>query len=166
MFKENDFIFYGCAGICKLDAICEQPFEGARTGVSYYVLHTLNEPRQIIYNPTDNDRVLMRHIMTPSEAEEYLRVLSSLSPLEGESARELREGYLTAVKSGLPSEWGRILRTYVTRRRLSEAGLARVTDAEQSFFDQARKLLSEELALVLSISLSEAEARITQALHR
>ena len=28
-FKTNDYIFYGTDGICQVDAVCENPFEGA-----------------------------------------------------------------------------------------------------------------------------------------
>ncbi len=161
LFKEGDYIFYGSGGICIVDSIREMPFEGARAGVPYYVLHTLAEPKQTILNPTDNERVLMRAVMTPKEARDVLTALPSLIPLEAENARALREKYINAIKSASPTEWCRVLCTYETRRRATEARLARVTEAERGFYTQALSLLSAEVALVNGITASAASAEIT-----
>ena len=160
MFKANDYVFYGMTGICRVDDVCERPFEGAPTGVLYYVLHTLTEPKQTIINPVSNDKVRIRPVMTASEADAFFSLLPTLSPLEGNSAKQLRDAYITSIKSGDPALWGRILRTYRTRLHLAEAKLARVTDAERNFYEQALRLLGAEIALALSISLAEAEGRL------
>ena len=164
MFEVNDYVFYGMTGICRVDAVCENPFEGAPTGVLYYVLHTLTEPKQTIINPVSNDRVRIRPVMTAGEADGFFSLLPTLSPLAGDSAKQLRDAYITAVKSGDPTSWGRILRTYRARLHLAEARLTRVTDAERNFYDQALRLLAAEISLALSISLFEAEGRLHAAL--
>ncbi len=157
MFKINDYIFYGSGGICRVENICEEPFEGAPKGVCYYVLHTLSEPKQVIWNPVQNDKVLMRPVMTKSDCDALLSSLSSLSPFVGDSAKVLREQYINAIKSGHPSSWGRILVTVKARERAAEAKLVRVTDAEHNFFDNAKRLIVNELALAKGISLADAE---------
>ena len=68
MFEINDFVFYGMTGICRIDAICENPFEGAPAGVLYYVLNTLTEPKQTIFNPVVNEKVRIRPVMTECDA--------------------------------------------------------------------------------------------------
>lgn len=161
MFKVNDYVFYGVNGVCRIDDICSAPFEGAPKDVLYYVLHTLSEPRQTIFNPVTNEKVRMRYVMTNREAEDFFSLLPTLSPLEGNSAKELRDAYITATKSGEPSEWGRIMRTYTARVRLSDAKLTRVTDAEKNFYENARRMLATEIALALEMSLAEVEARLT-----
>ncbi len=161
LFKEGDYIFYGSGGICIVDSIREMPFEGARAGVPYYVLHTLAEPKQTILNPTDNDKVLMRAVMTKKEACDVLSALPSLMPFEAENARALREKYMNAIKSASPTEWCRVLCTYETRRRATEAKLARVTEAERGFYTQALSLLSAEVALAEGVSVTDASAEIS-----
>ena len=160
MFEVNDYVFYGMSGICRIDAVCTEPFEGAPVGVLYYVLHTLSEPKQTILNPVSNERVRMRHVMKAEEAEAFFALLPTLPPLEGDSAKQLRDAYIAAVKSGDPSAWGRILRTYRARLHLAEAKLTRVTDAEKNFYEQALRLLGEEIALALTIPYAEAEKRL------
>ena len=166
LFKEGDYIFYGSGGICRIDSITEMPFEGAREGVPYYVLHTLSEPRQVIFNPTVNDKVLMRAVMTKKDTKELLDSLGDLEPFEAQSAKLLREKYIAAIKSGLPAEWVKILVTYEKRRLAAEMHLVRVTEAERGFYTQALSLLAAETALVEGISLIEASALFSQALKR
>ena len=60
----------------------------------------------------------------------------------------------------LPENWGRIMRTYRARLRLSEAKLTRVTDAERNFYETARRLLANEIAHALSIPVLDAESRL------
>ena len=160
LFKEGDFIFYGSGGICRVENVCEMPFEGAREGVPYYILHTLSEPKQVIMNPTDNDKVLMRAVMTEDEAKSMLASLPFAEPFDAPNAKALREKYITAIKSAIPSEWARVLVTYESRRRKSEAKLARVTEAERGFYNQALALLAAELALVTGTAPIDATAKI------
>ena len=160
MFQINDFVYYGSGGICQVDDVCTEPFEGAPADVRYYVLHTVSEPRQTIWNPVLNDRVLMRAVMTPDEIDDLLCTAGELEIFSAPNAKLLREQYIGAIKSGLPTEWARVLRTYRERCRLERIGQARVTDAEHNFFDAARKCLAAELSLVLHITEREAGTRI------
>ena len=164
MFQVNDYIFYGVNGICRVENICTEPFDGATPGVLYYVLQTIAEPKQTIWTPVNNTKATLRYIMTQEEAEGYFSLLPTLSVLEGDSAKQLRDAYITAVKSGLPENWGRIMRTYRARLRLSEAKLARVTDAERNFYETARRLLANEISHALGIPVLTAENRLQEVL--
>ena len=164
MFQVNDYVFYGTSGICRVDKICTDPFEGALAGVSYYILHTLSEPKQTIWNPVTNEKVQMRYVMTRKESEEFFSLLPTLPVLEGDSAKQLRDSYITAIKSGLPENWGRVMCTFRARLRLALAKLTRVTDAERNFYETARRQLANEISLALGISVSEAEGRLHAAL--
>lgn len=164
MFQVDDYVFYGSCGICRVEKICTQPFDGAPSDVLYYVLQTVSEPKQTIWNPVKNEKSYMRYVMTPNDCEEFFALLPTLPALAGENAKQLREAYIGAIKSGIPNEWGRILCTYRSRSRLAEAKLVRVTDAERNFFDTARRLLANEIAMALSLSPAEAEGRILAVL--
>ena len=164
MFKVNDYVFYGASGVCRVDNVCTEPFEGAPKDVLYYVLHTLSEPKQTILNPVKNEKVHMRYAMSSAEAEGFFSLLPTLSPLEGASAKQLRDAYIAAIKSGEPCEWGRIMRTYRARLHMANAKLARVTDAERNFYENARRMLGAEIALALEITQMEAEKRLHAAL--
>lgn len=164
MFEVNDYVFYGVNGVCQIDDIRQEPFDGAPKGILYYVLHTLSEPRQIIFNPVNNEKVRMRHVMSKSEAKDFFSLLPTLSPLEGSSAKQLRDAYISAIKSGEPTAWGRVLCTYRTRLRLADARLTRVTDAERAFYENARRMLAAEIGLVLSLPVLDVEKQLSDTL--
>ena len=161
-FKVNEYIFYGTDGICLIDDVCEEPFEGAPCGVSYYVMHTLSEPRQTIWCPTSNTRVPMRTLLKDSEIDGLLESVCAFSPFSAPSAKLLREEYIGAIKGGLPTEWGRVLVTYLSRCAVND-GTVRVTEAERGFFENARALLSAEIAVVRGIEKREAEMLVDAA---
>ncbi len=166
MFKVNDYIFYSSGGICRVEDICEEPFEGAPKGVCYYVLHTTSDPKQVIWNPVNNDKVLMRPVLTREEARALLARLTDLTPFEGDGAKALREQYITSIKSGMPESWGRVLVTVCLRERAAAAKLTRVTDAEHGFFDNAKRLIANELALAEGCTVPEAEKIISAHLPK
>ena len=164
LFKVNEYIFYGTDGICLIDDVCEEPFEGAPKGVCYYVMHTVSEPRQTIWNPTSNTRIPMRLLMTSEEIDALLNGVKTLTPFCASSAKLLREEYLGAIKGGVPSEWCRVLITYQSRLAI-EDGSVRVTEAERGFFDSARALLSAEISLVKGIEKAEANDLIDNSVN-
>ena len=160
MFEVNDYVYYGTDGICQIDEIKTEPFENAPKGVLYYVLHTLGEPRQTIWNPVENTRIPMRHIMRKEEIGPLLASLSSLPTLQGENAKQMREAYLQAIKSGEPRAWCQVIRTYHTRQKGAKAKLLRVTDAERNFYESAKRLLLSEIALVTDSTPKQVEERL------
>ena len=164
MFQVNDHVFYGVNGVCVIDDVCTEPFEGAPKDVLYYVLHTISEPRQIIFNPVNNEKVPMRHVMTKDDAASFFSLLPTLSPLAGNSAKELRDAYIRSIKSGDPTEWGRVMCTYRTRLRLADAKLTRVTDAERGFHESARRMLAAEIGLALCFPPPDVEKQLEAAL--
>lgn len=164
MFEVNDYVFYGSCGVCRVDRICEEPTPEAPKGILYYVLSTLSEPKQMILNPVSNDRVFMRYVMTRAESEAFFDLLPTLPTLSGANAKELREEYIGAMKSSLPENWGRVMRTFRARLHLAEAKLVRVTDAERNFYEAARRNLGAEISLALGMTQREAEEKLHHTL--
>ena len=160
MYQINDIIFYGGTGICRIDDIGTEPFDGAPRDVLYYIMHTLSEPRQTIFNPVSNERVFMRHLLTREEAEAFLAEASAIEALSAPSSKLLREEYTKEMKTYVPTGWVRVMRTFMER----EAAAVRVTDAERAFFEAAKRHLYTELALAFGESEKEAEARLLEAL--
>ncbi len=160
MYQINDIIFYGGTGICQIDDIGTEPFDGAPKDVLYYVMHTLNEPRQTIFNPVSNDKVFMRHLMTKREAEDFLASVSAIEGLTAPSSKLLREEYTKEMKNYTPTGWVRVMRTFMER----EATAVRVTDAERAFFEAAKRHLFTEVALAYGEDSKKAEERVFAAL--
>lgn len=161
MYQVHDYIVYGAAGVCQVDDIRENPFEGAPAGVLYYVMHTLSEPRQIIFNPVSNDRVYTRYLMGKEEAMKFLSALETIEALSAPSSKLLREEYSLAMKTYSPTGWGKVIRTF--RKRLSEVS-CRVTDAERGFYESAKRNLCTELALIFGETPKAVEARVLEIL--
>lgn len=161
MYQVNDYIVYGSAGVCQVDDIKQSPFEGAPDGILYYVMHTLCEPRQVIFNPVSNDRTFTRYLMTNEQATAFLAELDQITPLSAPNSKLLREEYNLAMKTYSPLGWGRVIRTF--RQRLC-AVASRVTDAERGFYEAAKRNLCIELSLILGGTAKEMEEKLLSVL--
>ena len=160
MYQINDVIFYGGTGVCRIDNIGTEPFEGAPEGVLYYVMRTLHEPRQTIFNPVSNDKVFMRHLMKRDEADAFLARASAIEALSAPSAKLLREEYTRVMKTYIPEGWVQIIRTFLERERSA----VRVSDAERVFYDTAKRHLFTELSIAYAETPKESEVRFFEAL--
>ena len=160
MYRINDLIFYGGTGVCRIDSIGTEPFDGAPEGVLYYVMHTLHEPRQTIFNPVSNDKVFTRYLMQKDEAEAFLARASAIEALSAPSSKLLREEYTRVMKTYMPEGWVQIIRTYIERN----ASGVRISDAERVFYETAKRHLFTELSIAYAETPKESEARFFEAL--
>jgi len=88
MFMPGDYIMYSNYGVCIVDEIKDKIIDNEDKKI--YILHPFNDNRSRIMTPTDNNRVKIRSIMTPEEAEEVFHAISN-NNIISISNRKLRE---------------------------------------------------------------------------
>lgn len=64
MYEKGDYIVYGQHGICRVQDITNPGFSGMDEHKLYYVLEPLCSTGSKIYSPVDNEKVLMRRVMS------------------------------------------------------------------------------------------------------
>ena len=163
MFEKGETVYYGTAGVCKVNDICRSPFDPSDERM-YYVL----EPSDltggtIIYAPADNDRVLLRALMTEDEANALISSIPLLPVLEIASERQRREEYRNAMKDGTPESLVRLIKTIYAKRNV---GNKRVSDTDTEFDKVARRALLGELCAVLGIPANEIESLINSEMKK
>ncbi len=164
MFEKGSFVYYGTAGVCKVKDICSSPF-GVNDGKMYYVLAPNNfDNGTVIYAPTDNDKVVLRAVMTAVEAEGLLASVKALPPIEVPNEKQRREAYRNALKDGAPETIARVIKTVSLRKALLVNTKKRMSDTDAEFDKIARRALAGELAVALGATSAEAEARLNKAL--
>ena len=163
MFEKGETVYYGIAGVCKVNDICRSPFDPSDERM-YYVL----EPSDltggtIIYAPADNDRVLLRALMTEDEANALISSIPLLPVLEIASERQRREEYRNAMKDGTPESLVRLIKTIYAKRNV---GNKRVSDTDTEFDKVARRALLGELCAVLGTLANEIESLINSEMKK
>ena len=60
MFSVGELMIYGTNGVCRVDEICNSPFDSSDTRLFYKLTPTPDRSNLVIYTPVDNDKVIMR----------------------------------------------------------------------------------------------------------
>ncbi len=164
MFEKGSFVYYGTAGVCKVRDICSSPF-GGNDDKMYYVLAPNDfDNGTVIYAPVDNDKVVLRGVMTADEAEALLASVKALAPIEVLNEKHRREEYRNALKDGAPETIARVIKTIFLRKTLLLNTKKRMSDTDAEFDKIARRALVGELSVSLGTTSAEAEGRLNRAL--
>ena len=72
MFSVGDFIVYGANGVCKITNIGPMAVPGTLKKKMYYTMTPCYIRDSSIFTPVDNERVVMRKVMTRDEAVQFI----------------------------------------------------------------------------------------------
>ena len=91
MFNIGDFIIYGNNGVCKITNVGPMKMPGVPKDRLYYTMVPCYIRDSEIFTPIDNERVVMRKVMSKDEAEDFIQSISEIKELEiiEEKKREL-----------------------------------------------------------------------------
>ena len=68
MFEKGGYIVYGTTGVCEIEDITSPNIEGVAEDRLYYVLNPCFKKGNRIFTPVDNEKVVIRAVMTQEEA--------------------------------------------------------------------------------------------------
>ena len=163
MFKIGDLVVYGNTGVCRVVEIGPAPLSGAPADKDYYTLAPYYAEKSVIFTPCDNDKVVMRHIITKEAARELIKRVESIEVFEVINEKKREDTYKEIIKSCDPEKFISILKTISRRKqqRLSEGKKA--TASDEKYFQLAEEKLYGELAIVLEIEKNKIKELIFSA---
>ncbi|MBO4324982.1 MAG: CarD family transcriptional regulator [Lachnospiraceae bacterium] len=155
MFQVGDYVIHGSNGACKVEKI------GPLTGMSgsgdreYYTLTTCYT-KSTIYSPVDNPKVMIRPVLTRSEAEKLISGINKIKSLGEMEDKRREQEYRDAIRSGRCEDLVRIIKTIDERRAKRQAQGKKTTSSDEKYFKMAEDGLLGELAISLDMSRTEA----------
>ena len=164
MFEKGQYIVYGIAGPCLITDITRLTLSGCDGKRKYYVLRPMNSARSTIYSPIDNEKVIIRQIMTAQEAESLLRDLTRIRPAKIENEKQREDAYKEIMKTAdLRADVG-LLKTLYKKRasRLSEG--RKFTTVDEKYLRDAEGVRCSELSIALGEEQEETTERIRKKL--
>ena len=92
MFQVGDLIVYGNTGVCRVEKIGRPDLAGVPEGVDYYTLSPYYSQNSKIFTPCDNEKVVMRPVISKKEARKLVREIPSIQLLiiTDEKKREVK----------------------------------------------------------------------------
>ena len=151
MYNVGDYIIYGSNGVCKITNIGPMKMTGAVKDKLYYTMVPCYIRDSEIFTPVDNDRVVMRRVMSKSEAEDFIDSIDDIENLEiiEEKRRELE--YKQAVLTCDPKILVELIKTINLRVQERTAEGKKVTASDAKYFHIAEESLFGELAISLEM---------------
>lgn len=168
MFAIGEYVFYASEGVCRIADICKAPLKGMPPEREYYILHPFRGNGGVLYVPTDSENVFLRRLLTADEAQILLDEIPCTEAFEEPNAKALRLRYTEAMRTHLPTEWVRVIKTVRKRtERLAGAPKSqRISETERGFAEDAKRFLYAELSLALNVPVGEMEQYITRHIER
>lgn len=160
MYEKGEYVVYGQNGICLVQDVVQLQMSGAEKSRWYYVLIPAANNGNTIYIPVDNEKLVIRKVLSEAEAEKLRNEIAQLEPLEiaGEKMRELE--YKTALRSCDCTKWAQLIKTLYLRKqeRLSQG--KRMTSTDERYLRQTEECMYQELAMVLGEDKKELQEEI------
>lgn len=154
MVKIGTTIVYGTQ-ICKVTDIKDQTFGKIKR--NYYILTPVFDQNNVIYVPSDNEKLLakMRKILSAKEIYSLIDSIPDCNTLWIENDKERSRAYKTAIEQGDREKIVEIIKTLFMHKKEMEEKGRKLHSADEVILTRAEKVLYEEFALVLDIKKEE-----------
>ena len=165
MFEIGEYIVYGTKGVCQVEDISHVDIPGASKDRLYYVLRQIEGSSGKTYVPTDNDRIVMRKVLTKEAAEDLIRRMPEIEQMWVDNDKQREALYKEAMRTCDYNEWVSMIKTLYFRKKERTAQGKKVTALDERYLKAAENELYSELSLVLGIPKSDILAYITERLQ-
>ena len=149
MYQKGDYIVYGMNGPCLVEDITRLSIPGSDSRRKYYVLRPVNSGKSTIYSPVDNEKVMIRDIVSKQEAQKLLSEIPGIPEVSVENEKLREEQYKEIIKQSNPRQCIGLLKTLCHKRqtRLDEG--RKFTTVDERYLRETEMILSSELAIAL-----------------
>ena len=147
MFEVGELIVYGNTGVCRVVEI--GPLAISPDDKDYYTLEPVYSPNSRVFTPCDNEKVVMRPILSREEVTATLDDFSEISLIEVTEEKKREETYKASMHTCDIRDLISILKTINERKLARLAQGKKVTASDEKYYTLAGEKLCDELAIVL-----------------
>lgn len=155
MFKKNDYVVYGASGVCKIMDVSTIDMMGGDKERLYYTLQPLNAKDSQIYTPVDNEKIIIRSVISKDEANELIDEITEIPEIWIQVDKLREEKFKEAIKSCDCKEWIKVIKTIYLRKQERIAQGKKITATDEKYFRMAEDHLYSELSVALDIEKNE-----------
>ena len=155
MFKINDYVVYGSNGVCKVTDIQQVTLRNEE--LEYYILSPVYNEKMTIKTPVNNQKILMRELMTKAEIVNLLKEISKNETVEIEDSRRRVEEYKAIIKRGNAEELIKVINSIKLEKDEKISIGKKLNKTDEDIMISASKQLYQEMAIVLEIDVDEVQ---------
>ena len=165
MFSIGEYIVYGLNGVCRVEEIGPMNMSGVESDKVYYTLLPLYTKGSRVFTPVDNQKVVMRPVISKQEACQLIDDMQSIDGIEVVDDKRRELAYKEAVKSCDCRELIRIINTALKRKEERLAQGKKMSACDERYLKQAQDTLYGEFAISLKIDKGEVQDFITNRIE-
>lgn len=166
MFEKGEYIIYGTSGVCKIEDITTMNMASVPSDKLFYVLSPSSQKGGKIFTPVDNQKTVMRRVLSKKEAEDLINEIPEIEELWITNEKMREENYKACMRSGDCRDWIRIIKTLYLRKQQRNAQGKKITATDERYLKMAEDYLYSELEIPLGIPKAEMEDYITRKIER
>lgn len=155
MFKIGSIIVYGNHGPCEVTAVGTITTQGVDKEKLFYTLCPYYSRTSKIFTPVDNQKVIMRAILTKNEVIQIIDEMNEIEVLWISDEKKRESEYKEALSKCDCRELVRIIKTIYARKLERIAEGKKITAADERYFKMAEENLYGELAIPLELTKEE-----------
>ncbi len=160
MFEVGDYIIYGNNGVCKITNVGPMDMPGVPKSKLYYTMTPCYIRDSSIFTPVDNDRVVMRKVMSRQEAEKFLETAEDIDKLDIKEEKHREQEYKAAILTCDPTVLVGIIKTIQDRMQDRIAEGKKVTASDTKYIHIAEDSLYGELAISFDMEKDDVKAYV------
>ena len=160
MFEVGDYIIYGNNGVCKITNVGPMDMPGVPKSKLYYTMTPCYIRDSSIFTPVDNDRVVMRKVMSRQEAEKFLETAEDIDKLDIKEEKHREQEYKAAILTCDPTVLVGIIKTIQDRMQDRIAEGKKVTASDTKYIHVAEDSLYGELAISFDMEKDDVKAYV------
>lgn len=165
MFEIGEYVVYGSQGVCQIADITRPDIAGIDGERLYYVLTPIGDANGRIYAPTENQKTVMRRVISKEEAEELIRELPAIKLLFVPNEKQREIVYKEALRACDYHAWVSIAKTLYVRKKERTAQGRKSTALDEKYMRAVEHELYSELSLALGIPQEQMEQYIRDKLQ-
>lgn len=155
MFNVGEYIICGSNGVCQVENIGPMKVPGVAKNRIYYTLTPVYSDSSTVYTPTDNQKIVMRPVLTKEEVCELVDDIGDIEILQIEDARRREGVFKEALKSCDCRELVKVIKTLYLQKESRIAKGKKNTSSDEKYLNIAEDSLYGELAIPLEMKREE-----------
>ena len=155
MFNVGDFVVYGRSGICEVIDITTMSMTGIPGDKLYYILRPYKDKNGKICTPVDNDKIVIRAVISKEEAKCLLEQISDITELDIPNEKMRESMYKESIRSCECTELIKLIKTIRTRKQERLSIGKKITATDERYIKMAESSLYSEFSMVLEIPEQE-----------
>ena len=157
MFSVGDYVVYGLNGVCEVVAVGPVDMAGITSDKDYYTLAPLYKKGNRVFTPVDNQKVVIRPVITKKEALALIEEMKDIPTIETKVDKLREQTYKEALKSCDCRELISVINTVNQRSEERLAQGKKMSVCDERYHKSAIESLYGEFAVSLGIPKDEVE---------